>query len=182
MLLTYDQAGGSKPIVLFHDGHHGTALIDALARHGTGLPANVLPLAVNEVTQIGLEAIVAAFAYGAASVRFVLRAKPLHDIAGLSQTVAMAEAILSGLGFSGRRVATIETDDPDSFGEALRGLDFQRQYALKPARCQRITVSGLTIFKASSTPGASRYNPANTRRSMLVKPSRCGDLRRSTFS
>src|SRR5258708_4832032 len=47
------------------------------------------------------------------------------------------------------------------FGRPLRGLDFQRQYARKPARCQRITVSGLTIFKASSTPGASRYNPAN---------------------
>jgi ferredoxin len=123
MLLTYDQAGGSKPIVLFHDGQHGTALIDALARHGTGLPANVLPLAVNEATQIGLETIVAAFAYGAASVRFLLRAKPLRDIAGLSQTVAMAEAILSGLGFSGRRVATIETDDPDSLGEALRGIE-----------------------------------------------------------
>jgi len=30
--------------------------------------------------------------------------------------------------------------------------------------------------------GASRYNPANTRRSMLVKVSRCGDLRRSTLS
>src|SRR5258707_12117621 len=69
------------------------------------------------------EAIVAAFAYGAASVRFLLRAKPLHDIAGLSQTIAMAEAILSGLGFSGRRVATIETDDPDSLGEVLRGIE-----------------------------------------------------------
>ena len=28
-----------------------------------------------------------------------------------------------GLGFSGRRVATIETDDPDSLGEALRGIE-----------------------------------------------------------
>src|SRR3984893_12989392 len=63
----------------------------------------------------------------------------------------------------------------------LRGLDFQCKYALKPARCQRITVSGLTIFKASSTPGARRYNPANTRRSMRVKVSRCGDLRHSTL-
>jgi len=44
------------------------------------------------------------------------------------------------------------------------------------------TVSGLTIFTAASTPGASRYNPANTRRSMRVKVSRCGDLRRSTLS
>jgi ferredoxin len=123
MLLAYDQAGGTKPILLFHDGPHGTPLIDAIARHGDGLPANVLPLAVNEVTQVGLEAVVAAFAYGAASVRFLLRAKPMHDIAGLSQTIAMADAILSGLGFSGRRVATIETDDPDSLGEVLRGIE-----------------------------------------------------------
>jgi ferredoxin len=123
MLLAYDQAGGAKPILLFHDGQHGTSLIDALARHGDGLPANVLPLAINEVTQIGLEAIVAAFAYGTMSVRFLLRAKPLHDAAGLSQTIAMADAILSGLGFSGRRVAAIETDDPDTLSEALRGIE-----------------------------------------------------------
>src|SRR5712671_1529183 len=32
------------------------------------------------------------------------------------------------------------------------------------------------------TLGASRYNPANTRRSMLMKVSRCGDLRPSTLS
>jgi ferredoxin len=123
MLLAYNQAGGVTPVVLLHDSEHGTPLIDALARHGDGLPANVLPLAVNEVTQVGLEAIVAAFAYGAANVRFLLRAKPLHDMAGLSRTIAMADAILSGLGFAGRRVSTIETDDPDTLGETLRGIE-----------------------------------------------------------
>ena len=51
------------------------------------------------------------------------------------------------------------------------------RYIIRDRDCQRITVSGLTIFKGSSTPGASRYNPANTRRSMLVKVSRRGDLR-----
>ena len=123
MLLAYDQAGGARPIVLFHDGQHGTPLIEALARHGDGLPANVLPLAVNEVTQVGVEAIVAAFAHGAAGVRFLVRARPMHDIAGLSQTIAMADAILSGLGFSGPPVATIETDDPDALGTTLRGIE-----------------------------------------------------------
>ena len=72
-----------RPIVLLHDEAHGAPLIDALARFGDGLPANVLPIAVNEVTQVGLEAIAAAFAYGAAAVRLLLRAKPRHDIAGL---------------------------------------------------------------------------------------------------
>jgi ferredoxin len=123
MLLTYREAGGSNAIVLFHDNEHGSALIDALARHGDGLPANVLPFAVNEVTQVGLEAIAASLAYGAAGVRFLLRARPLHDLAGLSQTVAMADTIVCGLGFSGQRVSTIETDDPDVLGEVLRAIE-----------------------------------------------------------
>jgi len=123
MLLTYREAGGANPIVLFHDSQHGSPLIDALARHGDGLPADVLPFAVNEVTQVGLEAVAASFAYGAAGIRFLLRAKPRHDVAGLSQTVAMADAVVGGLGFSGPRVATIETDDPDALGEVLREIE-----------------------------------------------------------
>ena len=123
MLLTYREVGGADAIVLFHDSQHGGALIDALARHGDGLPANVLPFTVNEVTQVGLEAVAASFAYGAAGIRFLLRAKPLHDVAGLSQTIAMADAIVSGLGFSGHPISKIETDDPDVLGEALRGLE-----------------------------------------------------------
>jgi ferredoxin len=95
-------------------------MIDALARHGDGLPANVLPLQVNEITQIGLEAIAAAFAYGATAVRFLLRAKPRHDVSGLHKTMALAQPVLAGLGFAGTRVATIETDDPDALGETLR--------------------------------------------------------------
>src|SRR4051794_16893562 len=84
MLTAYREAGGSRAMILLHDEPHGGPLIDALARHGDGLPANVLPLAVNEVTQVGLEAIAAAFAYGASDVRFLTRAKPRHDIGGLT--------------------------------------------------------------------------------------------------
>lgn len=119
LLMVYREAGGQEPVVLFHDENHGSALIDALARHGDGLPANVLPLAVNETTQVGLETIAAAFAYGAASVRFLSRQRPRHDIAGLLNTLALAQPILHGLGFEGQRVATIETDDPFGLGEAL---------------------------------------------------------------
>lgn len=123
MLQAYHLAGGARPVLLLHERGHGTALIEALARHGDGLPANVLPLAINEVTQIGLEAIVAAFAYGASAVRFLLRAKPLHDLTGLTQSVAMADIILGGLGLAGARVAIIETDDPDALGAALDGIE-----------------------------------------------------------
>src|SRR5262245_19669071 len=60
LLAAYRESGGRKHVVLVHDNAHGAPLIDALARFGDGLPANVLPVAVNEVTQVGLEAIAAA--------------------------------------------------------------------------------------------------------------------------
>ncbi|MGC2415494.1 MAG: 4Fe-4S binding protein [Stellaceae bacterium] len=120
LLLVYRDAGGVSPVLLLHDEDHGGALVDALARHGDGLPANALPLAVNEVTQIGFEAVVASFAYGAAAVRVLLRERPRHDLAGLSQTITLAKRVLAGLGFEGARIATIETDDPFALGDALR--------------------------------------------------------------
>ena len=119
LLLTYHGAGGERAILLVHDEAHGGPLIDALARFGDGLPANVLPLAVNEVTQVGLEAVAAAFAYGASAMRFLLRARPRHDITGLARTLALADTVLQGLGFGTARVATIETDDPEKLGQAL---------------------------------------------------------------
>jgi ferredoxin len=122
LLGTYREAGGERALVLVHDDAHGTPLIDALARYGDGLPANAIPLAVNEVTQVGLEAIAAAFAYGASGVRLLLRAKARHDVAGLHRTLALAEPILAGLGFGSGRVGLIETDDPEALGEALRAI------------------------------------------------------------
>jgi ferredoxin len=133
MLLVYREAGGEAPIFLFHDDSHGGALIDALARHGEGLPANVLPFAVNEVTQVGLEVIAAAFAYGSVAIRLLLREQSRHDVAGLLKTVALAETILRGLGLTGQRVATIATDDPFALGRALHDIDAQEAVP-RPAR------------------------------------------------
>jgi ferredoxin len=122
MLHAYGEAGGAHAIVLLHDEAYGTPMIGALARFGDGLPANVLPVCVNEVTQVGLESVAAAFAYGASALRFLLRAKPRHDVAGLVRTIALGEPILAGLGFGSGRIATIETDDPDALGATLRGM------------------------------------------------------------
>ena len=122
LLTTYREAGGERAVVLLHDDGHGGALIDALARFGAGLPANVLPVTVNEVTQVGLETMAATFAYGASAVRVLLRARPRHDVAGLTRTIALADSVLRGLGFGDGRVAAIETDDPEALGATLRAV------------------------------------------------------------
>ena len=122
LLLTYREAGGEHAIVLLHDESHGAPLIDALSRFGDGLPAHVLPLSINEVTQVGLEVIAALFAYGACAVRLLLRAKPRQNIDGLTRTMQLADSILTGLGFVGQRFTTIEIDEPEELGATLRAI------------------------------------------------------------
>lgn len=121
LLLTYAKAGGKRAVVLVHDESHGAPLIDALTQE-QGLPPEVLPLRVNEVTQVGLEAIAAAFVYGATALRFLTRGRTRHDSGGLHQTIALAEPILLGLGFGSNRLARIETDDPDILRSALSNI------------------------------------------------------------
>ncbi|MET3845078.1 4Fe-4S binding protein [Bradyrhizobium sp. OAE829] len=119
LLQTYRKAGGSNGIVLFHDGEHGDALIDALARFGAGLPAHVLPLRVNEVTQLGPESIAAVFAYGGSGVAILTRGKPKHDIAGLRRTAGTSDTVVAALGFGAGLVRILETDDPDQLRAML---------------------------------------------------------------
>ena len=119
LLMAYRSAGGRRPIVLLHDDLHGAPLIDVLARAGDGLPANVMPLALNEITQVGLETVVAAFAYGASGLRFLASAKPRHEAASLCQIVQQGQAVLDGFGLGSQRLDVIEADDPDSLAAGL---------------------------------------------------------------
>jgi ferredoxin len=112
MLVAFHAAGGIAPVLLLHDEAHGTALIEAAARFGRGLPAHVLPLRLNEVTQTGIELIAAAYAYGCASVVALTRAKPRHDVAALHSVVELAAAILAPLGLHPPMV--LQTVDPDA--------------------------------------------------------------------
>lgn len=121
MLAAYRDAGGTDPVVLVHDEAHGEALIDALARFGRGLPPNVLPLKLNEVTQLGPELVAAAFAYGAVGFGVLTRAKPKHDVAGLEATLALMNEVLRGLGYGEGVAGILATDDPDALRDLLDG-------------------------------------------------------------
>ncbi len=131
LLLTYREAGGEAPLLLLHDAH-GDALIDALARHGAGLPARALPLRINESSSVDLPLLLSAFAWGAAQVRLLMPARRPHGAEGALRNLEYANAVLAGLDVPDHgapRAAAVETEDPFSLGEALaavprRGLPF----------------------------------------------------------
>jgi hypothetical protein len=69
----------------------------------------------------------------------------------------------------------------DTGGRPPRRRDFQRQYNLKPARCQRITVSGRTIASVSYISGNSRQTPPSISLSIDPNRSLLGLARHSTL-
>ncbi|WP_404379206.1 4Fe-4S dicluster domain-containing protein [Caenispirillum salinarum] len=118
LLGTYAKAGGERPVLLLHD-RHGTQATDLLARHGRGLPANVLPFAINELGSAGPDLYLTAFAQGAA--RIVLLAMPEHrgTLDHLGGGLELADDVMEGLGYGPDRLALEWVEDPDAFAEAL---------------------------------------------------------------
>jgi ferredoxin len=122
LLATYRQAGGNRPVLLVHDDAHGSELISLTSRFGRGLPAAVIPFAVNEVTQLGLDAILGAFAYGATRLLALVPPRRRDELAGLQAEFGYAEAALVGLGYGSGRLELITADDPDAVEARLHDL------------------------------------------------------------
>ena len=92
-----------------------------MARLGRGLPARVLPFAVNEVTQAGLEFLASAFAYGAARMLILVPPGKATELDALAGQIGLMETVLSGLGFGSGRIDVLQEQDPAAI-EAVRNI------------------------------------------------------------
>lgn len=120
LLNAYGQAGGKDPRLLFHDERHGSALIAAMARFGRGLPANVLPVSLFSVTELGHEALLGALAAGAQQILVLAPTDRPEELPALEGQCALTNAFLAGLGYGeGPRVTMLAADDPDVVEQAL---------------------------------------------------------------
>ena len=118
LLSAYARAGGKQAALLLHSQEAGTALINDLGRAAMldktvrGVPARVLPLALWHTASVGLEVWLTALAQGASQVWVLMTGAeaPQYRDAVRAQ-MAVAQAIMTGLGFSGQHMALIEARD-----------------------------------------------------------------------
>ncbi|GGB42067.1 ferredoxin [Roseibium aquae] len=114
LLGAYRDAGGAQPVLLLHEANHGSNVINAMARFGDGLPANVLPLPVHAVTAIGHDGLMTAFMAGAARIVLLSPPEKRHELVPLETEIALTEALLSGMGHMGsNRITLLAATDPD---------------------------------------------------------------------
>ncbi len=122
LLATYRAAGGGAPVLLVHEARHGGEMIALSARLGRGLPAHVLPFAVEESAQLGFETLAGAFAYGAAALVLLTPPRKADELAGLRATAGYVAATLDGLGYGAGRLEELAADDPEALEAALWSL------------------------------------------------------------
>ncbi len=123
VLGTYLKAGGEDPVLLVHDEEWGSEMISAMSRSGGGLPANVMPFALNSATQTGLEFLLTAGAFGAERVLTLLGPAKADEKEGLEGEMRLADAVFAGLGYGDGRLAIVEEPDPQALEAYLYGLD-----------------------------------------------------------
>ncbi|HLL12248.1 MAG TPA: 4Fe-4S dicluster domain-containing protein, partial [Rubrivivax sp.] len=154
LLGTYAAAGGRDAALLFHSEGTGTRLVDDLGRHARlaggsvpgaivpaglrgarsvapksgvrGLPARVLPVPVWHVASTGIDLWLAAIAQGANQVWVLATGEEAPQYrARLAEQMAVAQAVLTGLGYSGRHLRLIEAADVRSLDAALQDMPAQ---------------------------------------------------------
>jgi ferredoxin len=127
MLGAYRRAGGADAALLLHSREAGARLVHQLGRLARtdagvhGVPARVLPLDVWHTASVGIELWLAAIAHGASQVWVLMTDEeaPAYRDAVASQ-MAVAQAILGGLGYEGSHLRIVSAVDARALDAALQ--------------------------------------------------------------
>jgi len=191
LLATYAKAGGQHAALLLHSQEAGAALIHDLGRAAAldktvrGVPARVIPLPLWHTASVGLDVWLSAFAHGASQVWVLVTGDEAPQYrAALAEHMAVAQAIVSGLGYSGQHFQLIEARDARdlmaldaALGQpAAQGVKRRASFAVQAekratlelaidhllqdsAHSQRATAGEALALPAASPLGAISVNP-----------------------
>ena len=126
LLAAYRQAGGKDAALLLHSEGAGARIVGELGRAARtdaavqGVPARVLPVALWHTASTGIDLWLAAIACGANQVWVLLTDEEAPEYRqALAGQMAVAQAILTGLGYAGEHFRLVEARD----ARDLAGLD-----------------------------------------------------------
>ena len=118
----YLEAGGKTPRLLLGDASHGAGMIDMIARFGSGLPADLLPMTMHSTGRVGHDLLVTAIAQGYVQVIILANPNKPDETPQIARQVELARALMAGVGADDdSRFMLIDDLDPDNVAAQLRG-------------------------------------------------------------
>jgi ferredoxin len=139
LLGTYTAAGGRDAALLFHSQEQGTQLVEDLGRaarlrQAHGVPAHVIPVALWHTASTGLDLWLSAIAFGASQVVVLVTGDEAPQyVDGLKEQMAVGQAILRGLGYTGTHFELLQAASVPALDAGLQALAATRQRGPKEA-------------------------------------------------
>jgi len=149
VLSVFHKAGGRNAALLLHSQEAGTAMVDDLGRAAAldcsvrGVPARVVPLPLWHAASTGIDLWLSAFAYGANQVWVLVTGEEAPQyVAALREQMAVAEAVVQGLGYGGEHFRVIEARDARDLmaldaalgAPAAQGVHQRASFAVQPEK------------------------------------------------
>ena len=153
LLSTYEQAGGTAPILLLHSQERGQALIEEVGRAARvgaaeGVPANVIPLAVWHVASTGIDLWLTAVAQGATHVALLVTGEEAPQyLEALQAQMQVAQSILEGLGYQGSHVSLLQSRNATDLDQDLRLLAKRRGATPQPRARHAVSAEKRTTLE-----------------------------------
>lgn len=142
LLKAYREAGGERPVLLVHDAESGSDLVTAGFDQ---LADNVLPVEVEELGSVGMDAWLAALAWGADAVKLLSTpAVPSSVLKEVDFQLSIANALISGLGYASDRLGRLSPNELGLTGNVESGVVEQQPATFAPLDEKR-TLLGLAI-------------------------------------
>ena len=145
LLSTYTAAGGKDAVLLLHSQERGQALVEELGRAAQlkiahGVPAHVLPVALWHTASTGADLWLSAVAFGASQIVVLVTSEEAPQyLDGLEAQMAVAQAILNGLGYAGTHLKLLRARNPTDLDAGLQALSHTRQTV--PSAAARFAVA-----------------------------------------
>jgi ferredoxin len=118
MLTAYAGAEGEAPLVLFHSEEAGAHLLAALAEGQ--LPSRAIPLSLHHTASVGIDVWLSAIAYGASGISVLMTNEEAPQyIAAVNEQMAIAQTVLTGLGYEGVHFQLIHVTETEELARAL---------------------------------------------------------------
>ena len=193
MLTAFAKAGGQGAALLLHSQGAGSRMIDDLGRaaraerrNGTlhGVPARVLPVAVWHTASLGIDLWLAAIAQGASQVWVLLTDEEAPEYRqALGEQMAVAQAILKGLGYGDDHFKLIETRDASDLpaldaalrAPAARGVSRAASFAAQADKRGTLELAIDHLLACAPQPAATLPLPAagSPFGSLLIDTAKC---------
>ena len=139
LLVFYRDAGGKDPVLVFYDSASAAAIAGDL---GEALPENALPVELEEVGSIGMDAWLASLAYGARRLLIMTAANTPKSIGvALERQIGYTAPILEGMGYPGDAIEVLNSGDVDAVAAAAgpgAGIELANPARFAPAPEKRV--------------------------------------------